>query len=806
MLVLWDRLLIALGCNTEMVKAPFPCPMHPHTAPSLGVITDSGVSTFSCTVCKFNGDAISLVTKARGLKSLAEAMQLFLPGNELSHTLQSALSETQLQAYLNGQHSQVLIREYIRRCHDALSTVMGQRLITELSRNRCNYRKIPDTLGVLCTDKSPPGLHKLEQSVYKGDIFSIYAYEYDNTITAITIRGTNTGLVETIPLVAADKGIYPEGNLPANPEYLIVAQDEELTTELYARGEYHTATGFPVVALRGYPLPNKYHTLQHIYLLSTGNSPLTLANAVKAFAASTIIAGTTYNPAISVLATDNPTIDPVMLVHISSNAIRIEQWIAQELFQQYRQYGMSAIYRLLQGLPSFGNRVSIITTLLQQMEAPAELMACVDKHRAVYNKRVILSSYVCVYLTPTGYLAANDTMHDPAHQLSNFTFTITQILYQTTPFQIIYRAVIKPTSGPVLTVLLRDADFRTGTFLRHAIVAGYMQAGLPPPHILCSDRRDISWREIRDMFNDNLPDPVTAIETIGISPQLTLELPHLVITEHGAKIDLQTKVLKSDTGMALYSGIRPFKWRHDDLDPCVKLWQTPTVSAAAMTACLSHLILCVIANLAYRKVARSMPRHHLLFTDTLMATWRPVLKQFIQVISNSTQLPISQGGVMRWLAQYASLGDLPLPLELPDRYYKVSAHHILGLTPRNWLANVGTDFATTVNSHDNVTYFSLPNRALSRDILLLPVADIMDLQAILPELLQCVINQTWDIPVEEYAASANPIMDTYKLVGNMLGVTTPDILSTLMHTAYTVPPPVLIEMPRPRRRLAVRTG
>lgn len=807
MLVLRDRLLSALGCNMEKTTTPFPCPMHPHTEPSLSDITDSGVSIFSCTHCKFNGDAIALVTKARGLKSPSAAMQLFLPGNELSHTLQSALSETQLQGYLNGQHSQVLIREYIQRCHAALSTAAGQRLISELTRDRCAYRKIPDTLGVMCTDRTPPGLHKLEQSIYKSDIFGIFAYEYGNSITAVAIRAAHTDLKETIPLVPEDKGVYLASSLPENPEYLIVAQDEVVATDLYARGEFHTATGFPMAVVRGYPLPNKYRTLKHIYLLSTGDAPLTLANAVKAFAAHTVIAGTPYRPGMSVLATSSPTIEPTMLVNIRNNAVRIEHWIAQELLQQHIQYGMPSTYRLMQSLPSFGEQAKVVISLLQQLEAPAELITCVEKHHAVYDKRVILSSSVCVYRTPTCYMAAGNIAEEPTVQISNFTFTVTQVLYQLEPLQVYYRTVIKPAYGPSLTMLLPNCAFRSGQFLHRSILGGYLEAGyLTPPNIVCSARRDISWLEIRDMFNDNLPEPVTAIDTLGVSPQLTLELPNLTIAEHGTKINIQTKILKPDPGMSIYSGIRPFQWRYEHLQPFATLWETPTIASSALAACLSQLVFCIISSLAHHKVALKMSKQHLLLTDTSLRTWRDTLRQFIQIIGNSKQVPIAHGGVKRWFAQYEALGDLPLPFELPDRSYKISPQHILGAANHNWLASVGGDFAEAVNDYDNVVYLSLPDDAESRNIPTLAASDIVELQSALPEFLQCVINQAWDIPVDTYAASLNPTLDTYKFIGDMLDVVVPDTIYSLLHTEYRAPSPKLLVMPLLRNKAKIGLG
>lgn len=811
MLVQRDRLLIALGCEIETTTAPFPCPMHPHTEPSLKDMTDSSITTFYCEQCKFHGDALALVTKARGLKSPDEALQLFLPGAELSSTLQFALSETQLKSYLKGRQSQVLIQEYIRRCHDALNSVTGQRLLAELTRGRCLYRKIPPTLGLMQTTYTPPGLQQLAKGVYKHDIFGIYAYEYDATITAITLQAAHQPHNETIALTPEQRGVYLDSCIDPDPEYILVAQDVTLATELYAISEYYSAKPYPVVAVRGYPLPHKYRTLKTIYMLSTQSSPLTLVTAIKAYAAPQLVSGVTYRPTIRVISTTEATLDPASLMRPDKQSMHIEYWIAQQLHQHQQQFGMGAVYRLLQSLPAFGENTDIITSTLQQVSASEELITCIKKHQTTYNKRVLTNDNIQVYSTTTGYLAAREFDTEPTIQLSNFTFDINQILYRrkrkSDAVQTIYRCTIKPENQQPLTMILYNSAFISAYHLRDSIITGYIEAGYPVPIIKCSDAGKTTWYELRDLLQPEQLIPEQVVDTLGISDNLALELPYLTILPQGTKIITQNKMIKYDAITDVYQGIRPFKWQQKHLQPFYDLWQMSTTGGTAIAACISHLVYCILAGMAHRKINRTMLRHHLLITDMAPEIWEPILKQFMYIISGSTKLLQPPYGCERsWFRSYARLGDLPAPVIMSKNTITAKCKRIMDDASCNWVALVNNVFAKAVNGFDAITYLSLPNNTKNRVIDILPTDILLNIQAALPELLQCIINQAWDIDVDVYNASTNHVLDTYKFIGNILTSPMSDCADKLLHTEYRLVLPKLLVMPNHRYTSKIKAG
>ena len=804
MLVQWDRLLIALGCEFETATAPYPCPMHPHTEPSLYVITDSGISTFICAHCKFNGDAIALVTKARGLKSPSEAMQLFLTGNELCHTLQSALSETQLQSYLNGRRSQELIRQYVHRCHNALSTVPGQRLMSSIARGTCLYHRLPETLGLLLTSQVPAGLSRLERGNYKHDIYALYAYEYDNNVTALTIRAVNRQFRETIALTPEEKGVYMESSLPQDPKYIIVAQDEELATELYAVGEYYKALPYPVVAIRGYPLAYKYRTLQNIYLLSTGATPLTLVTAIRILTAPQLIAGVTYRPEISVIATTDDIIDPAILMDVRKVAVRLETWIAQQLYEYHHIYGMADTYKLLHQLPPFQEYIETITTILQQLQAPEELIKGINQHQPTYDKYVILSSNVYVYRTVNGYLAADNAEEEPTQKLSNFTFDVKQVLYDTKLATLLYRCTVKPENAQPLDITIPSSDFITRGMLRRTILAAYLNAGHPFTVITCVTCSDISWAEIRDRFIDpKVTTPLPIVKTLGVSTNLTLELPHLTIAEHGTKLIMQNQVPSLHPSWQLYEGIRPFVWGQGNLKPFATLWKMTRAEAAGMAACISHIAFCIATNMAHRKLETQPDKQHLLLVNTKTSLWEPVLRQLTILLSGTDNVLRAQCRP-NWFKTYNDLGDFPLVFDYPATPILLRQKHTLENAALNWIATVNAKFAATLDEYDNVIYMQFTH---DKDASVEPLPNelILDLQSAFPEFLQCVINQTWDLPVAAYVSSINPTLDMCKFIGNMIDSPITDTIYSLIRRRYKKPVNLRI-LPHSNNTAAVVTG
>jgi hypothetical protein len=163
------------------------------------------------------------------------------------------------------------------------------------------------------------------------------------------------------------------------------------------------------------------------------------------------------------------------------------------------------------------------------------------------------------------------------------------------------------------------------------------------------------------------------------------------------------------------------------------------------------------------------------------------------ILSNSHKL-LRAERTNDWINTYAELGDMPLLFTLPAMRYASYSRRLLNNNKLNWVAIVDHDFAKAVSRHDHVVYLGFP--AKTKDPVVEPLSTelVTDLQACLPELLQCVISQAWDIPIDAYMATPNHVLGMYQFISDMLGCPTTELAHELIHTVYQAPPPPSIIM------------
>ena len=281
------KLLDRLGCS---MGAGYACPLHPDADACLSFGKGPRV-VFTCAspLCRFSGDAVSLVSLAKRIP-VSEAILMFLDGGELADCVVDRFGQEDADAYLDAVKSQDLLKAYLDKCVHAL------RENPELSgiragMSRASLRLLHPNVGLFVPgDDVPRCLRELEKPKYGKSRLILYPYTMNGEITRIeALDPSDTAFRHVAVVTHPDAGVF--GELPEPPERVVVVDKPEVAAKLYSCYAQTSAKVPPVIACRGFPLPGSFAGVTNLDVLSFRDAPISTEFVLGAMSAADIKPG-----------------------------------------------------------------------------------------------------------------------------------------------------------------------------------------------------------------------------------------------------------------------------------------------------------------------------------------------------------------------------------------------------------------------------------------------------------------------------------------------------------------------------------
>lgn len=227
---------------------------------------------FTCLhpACRFSGDAAALVALARKIPA-SDAIDLFLPGNELADCMAEPLSAEDAALYADRVHSQATLKTWLSAAKARMRENPERSGIrTGMSLN--NLKLLHPDIGMFepgaGVDGLPRCLSEFSKPRYKKSCLILYPYTHNGEVTKIDVLdAANKAFRHTVVVTRPDIGVFGESCATLSGKVLAVERPED-AAKLYAAYAMSSTKAPPVVAFNAYPLPETMLSVTSVALVS----------------------------------------------------------------------------------------------------------------------------------------------------------------------------------------------------------------------------------------------------------------------------------------------------------------------------------------------------------------------------------------------------------------------------------------------------------------------------------------------------------------------------------------------------------
>lgn len=286
-----DKLLKHLG-SRQCIDGKWKCPLHPDGDMCLSASSGPEV-VFSCShpVCRFRGDAAALVSLSRDIP-LSEAVNLFMEGGELEDCMSKPLLASDVEAYFETADSQTVLKAYLARCVRALRR-QPEKAAIRTGMSVANLRLLHPDAGLFLDTDVPRCLRELTKPKYRKSTLILYPCTMSGEVTRIEVLDpANPNFRYMAVVTHPDTGVFGEASADICDRVLAVERPE-VASRLWATYASGSTRRPPIVAFRGYPLPERFRNVTRIDLLSTADAPISTEFLLETLSAPEIKAGQT---------------------------------------------------------------------------------------------------------------------------------------------------------------------------------------------------------------------------------------------------------------------------------------------------------------------------------------------------------------------------------------------------------------------------------------------------------------------------------------------------------------------------------
>lgn len=782
--------LSALGCTLphpgDNVNAKYNCPLHASAADTLRVHANSytGNTFFECMdpTCRFYGDAVSLLSAVKRL-TITEAVAQFRPGGAYAHLLTEPLLDNEAAAYTEGRTTQSRIQAYVSQCQQACRQTPNK-LQLRAGLSQSNLRVLPPEIGLLVRgDEIPRPFQEFNKTKYQRTNHIVYPFTYNGEVTHIRVEDTASTLTTaTITITRDDIGVYME-RFDDMPRSVIATFDPHTASLLYGTYTAESSQRPPIIAIAGFPLPERFASLDILYLLSTQAQPLTLLNALQTLAVQNYVSGAVAPPQIKVWeCRDAAQITAEQLRHRLCNAeggFALDAWLLRTMDRLLSHDGTEEVYKAFYAVTLPDSVRLELIALAQHLKISKTGMEIIQTAVAESTNRLILGNGCGIYRTTTALKALDRRGNESV--LCNVGIAVNhKVRTYTGTEELIVTVTPADTATVPLVVRIPEPIWGKAKELQRHVIRAFGERN-QAPYIAFYDRPGYDWRDIFCKLGEKC-ELHKEVQRLGCDQAHDLHLPNFVIRTDQRIIAAQkqiytlpaaaTQVYSGIPGQSVISASAPYRCL---LQSCDNMY------VAAFTSGLMHVIHQMTQELHHAKHGHNQRPRHLFYVESEAGIWQPLFRQLSAFFSDNDFIPvIDPANPIKSLEVYEQLGTLPLIGCLPplrgDRMQQVilnSPISLVALTDGSTAGMYGGDLRTT---------YILPASDKPEPTSVIDPAALVELrESFASFILEYIAHaKTADV----YVTGQHPAWSTYSAICTMLGLDTQPMMQQIMKHSY----------------------
>ena len=787
----WQKLLNALGSTiTEgSVHVKHPCPLHPESEPSLGINpdTDNNVPYVRCSHphCRFTGDIIALTAAVRrtDLQGALNILQV-----EMADCLTEPMTPSWTMTYMSLQNTGMRTAAYLSQCQQALRAVPEvARFRFGTSNGSCQF--LPAELGLLCHSDLPSAFREFTRPKYQKGQYVVYPYSMDGTITHVRVQATDDALFNTIPvtITSPDLGVYPESNLTPATRDLFVCFDPRLATLVH--GEFAAVSGAPppVVAVAGFPLPESAMPIESVNLLDLKDIPLTLTDALKVFAASSVVANRSTDPKVYVCLlrrTTAMTLTSETLQHhiIGSGAgfrPLLTTWIIDDIASHVRAGNTETACRALISANLAQEKRNALTDRAVKLDADPAVLDLIRTSGAALNGNYTLGNGQKFRRTPNGlrFLGKNDE----ETVLSNFDIDVDRKIRGsdgTTTY--VVRITPDDKTASAILVNIPEHAFRRTDSIHRIIVQAYAERH-ESPYLALYRAHGLDWADVFSKLSAGC-EVFTEVTALGVGPGNEFHFPRTTLRIGSKTVVPQQQLVLPDSVSQLYVGIEP-NTPVEFREPFRKLFRhADNPYLAGFIAGFCHVMHRITAAVSHAGKPITVTPSHLLFVETEASAWQPVIQQLAYLFNGHEHVPrLHAGQPLVMLKKLEALGPLPWIGYIP-RLQRRNINPVVSDSSVSLIGLVDPLNARELDGVRHVTFITVPEDC-NPEVTVLTVPDLEELRSCLASFMLDALSQVQTDPA--YRLTAEPAIVTYTALCRLLDVPVMATMKNQLKCYYT---------------------
>ena len=659
------------------------CPLHQDTDMSLTVSSGSD-KIFSCDnpVCRFHGDAVSLVALARKIP-IKEALDLFRPGGEFSDCLKDPLRTEDADAYLGNVYAQSELKAYLSKCKQALRRNPEKACIRP-GLSLSSVKLLHPDVGMFVNQDVPPCLAEFKKPKYNKSCLILYPYTKDGEVTRIEVLDTTNPVFRHVVVVTHPNiGVFGEENVYGNKN-IICVEKPEIAAVLYSTHALNSTTKPQIVSLQSYPLPESLHNVSFIHIVSTIDAPATVEFLIRTLSAPEVKSGKSPNIKVVYLGCKAIDVSAKELKNIYANASPnsredVPRAIARQLTAMIKNGQDQRVLDILskEQVPALVRNL-IRTAAVTQIDRKGGFNGCEEETRELIklldNTKFSPSSSITL---ANGKIFNRSQTELTAYHIDgrrelmcNVGITVDSKVLSCDGKEIYNCSVTHADNVPIVTVKLTDNDLRADK-LRAAVLNAYSERGCNP-YVAFYSIKHYLWKDVISKLAEHCV-VAKEIGELGIDSASNINFPEVCVRADGQVVE-QSKIFTiPENVLRMYSGIpfeveanvEPYYWL---LSNCNNLF------VAAFTLGLMHVVYQATYGLFKPSVVKNHMLRHLFYVETEPGIWQAVFKQLADLFSGCDFTPtINYAKPQDTLESYKQLGCLPIIATVPTLGSKFSA-------------------------------------------------------------------------------------------------------------------------------------
>ncbi len=618
-----------------------------------------GVPYCECPACGARGDLLALVAAREG-RSLGDVARTAAATGELDASARA------IDAYISRKADQEQVAAHVGKCVAKLRAaphMCGIRAGLSLS----SLRQLPPDTGMYVHADAPRQFAILSAQRYAQVPMTVYRYAFDGETSCLDVQNPKTLQREHRIRVTGDVGTYlgdfREGEVP---KVVVATHNPRSAGQVYGAMRAESSLTPPVMAIAGFPLPERFARLGTLYLLDAPDSPLPLEFAVRAMGSKAVY-GSDARPEMRVLspscpASDITAADVRMLSNSKTHGKPLRRWLADRLLASADRREEVA-NALLQAGASENVRAELAAMLGEG--APKSLVDVIMLPTADPDDVFTLGNGRMFRSTPVGIYAARRERRT-GEVVSGQTLCNVGIAVDS-------RVLERGVETACCTITHPDADvpavkariprphWSSPDAMAEDIRAAYAECGRTP-YVALYRAGGYCWADVMQFLGAHCP-VQSGLSALGATPGGVVNFPSFLVRRNAAEPQTRAGSVP-ENALQAYSALRPAEAGAGGL---LELLSAPvSLDATGVLAGVLHALYCTTGNLFDRSGLRRRPAH-LLYVETEPGVWDSAMRLLAYAFSGSEYVPpMDYGDRQGFLAGWAGLGTLPLVTRLPS--------------------------------------------------------------------------------------------------------------------------------------------